>query len=55
MDEEVPTKGDSHSHACLSLSSKAADYRRIPNGVTNTGTGARGILIVSVVGVKEQE
>lgn len=33
-----PTKGSSHSHACLSLSSKAAERRRIPNGATNWGS-----------------
>ena len=38
MDAVGPTKGSSHSHAFLSLCSKAADYRRIPNGATNSGS-----------------
>jgi len=52
---EVPTNGSSHSRspAHLSLTNKAADYRRIPNGATRSGVvSARGIRRAHLEGSK---
>ena len=50
MDGVGPTKGSSHSHACLSLSSKAAKHRRIPNGATNWGSSLEFQVLEPFVG-----